>query len=80
MSGVVALAVATLPATIHPAAGYVSCLAEAARRLRGRDVDDSDVLALSLHLSAPVWSNDHDFDGTGVDVYTTARLLKALRA
>ena len=48
------------------------------RRLRGRDTDDSDVLALALHLDAPVWSNDHDFDGTGIEVHTTARLLKRL--
>lgn len=78
--GLIALAVATLPATVHPAPSYLSCLAEAARRLRGRDIDDSDVLALSLRLTAPVWSNDHDFDGTGVDVYTTAKLLKVLKA
>ncbi len=76
--GNVALALAALPAAVHPAASYVRSLAEAARRLRGRDTDDSDVLALALHLDAPVWSNDHDFDGTGIEVHTTARLLKRL--
>lgn len=78
--GLVALAVATLPATVHPAPSYLRCLAEAAKRLRGRDVDDPDVLALSLHLTAQVWSNGHDFDGTGVNVFTTAKLLKLLKA
>lgn len=74
--GIVALALAVLPAIVHPAASYVRSLAEAARRLRGRDVDDADVLALALHVDAPVWSNEHDFDGTGVDVHTTARFLR----
>ncbi|MCC6741200.1 MAG: PIN domain nuclease [Planctomycetia bacterium] len=77
-AGIVALALAAPPATVHPAASYVGSLAEAARRLRGRDVDNADVLALALHLDAPVWSNDHDFDGTGIEVHTTARLLKRL--
>jgi predicted nucleic acid-binding protein len=37
-----------------------------------------DLLALALQLDIPVWSNDSDFEGTGVEWYTTARLMKAL--
>lgn len=77
--GNVALAIATLPVNVHAATVYISCLAKAAKRLHGRDVDDCDVLALSLHLDSAVWSNDHDFDGTGVEVYSTAKLLRILK-
>jgi predicted nucleic acid-binding protein len=47
-------------------------------RSRIGDADDIDLLALALVLGIAVWSNDNDFKGTGVEWYTTARLLKAL--
>jgi len=76
--GTVRLAVATLPVTVVDRDEYAASLRDAARRIGQRDPDDIDTLALALHLDAPVWSNDRDFEGTGVEWYTTARLLKTL--
>jgi len=53
-------------------------LALARRKIGKRDPDDIDLLALSLELKIPLWSNDGDFEGTGVEWYTTAQLLKKL--
>jgi len=46
---------------------------EARRRLRGRDEDDWPVLAAALALDCPIWSEDTDFFGTGVAIWTTNR-------
>ena len=43
-----------------------------------RDPDDMDVLALTVKLQCPLWSNDNDFDEAGVTRYTTAQLLRQL--
>jgi predicted nucleic acid-binding protein len=51
---------------------------EATRKIGSRDPDDVELLALALALDIPVWSNDNDFKGVGVEWYTTARLLKKL--
>jgi predicted nucleic acid-binding protein len=52
---------------------------EAAKRLIAkRDPHDVDLLALALAFAIPVWSNDSDFEDTGVEWYTTARLLRRL--
>ena len=53
---------------------------EARVRLRGRDEDDWPVLAVSLALDCPVWSEDADFFGTGVAVWTTNRVEIFLKA
>ena len=47
---------------------------------RDRDavLDDVHILALAIQLKVPVWSNDSDFEGVGVEWYTTAQLLKKL--
>jgi len=44
---------------------------EARQRLRGRDEDDWPVLATALALSYPIWTEDADFFGTGIAVWTT---------
>jgi predicted nucleic acid-binding protein len=74
----VLLATATLPVTVVERDVYANLLPEAQRRIGQRDSEDADVLALALHLKAPVWSNDRDFEGTGVERYTTAQLLRKL--
>jgi predicted nucleic acid-binding protein len=51
---------------------------EANRRIAKRDPDDVDLLALALTMDIPVWSNDNDFEETGVKWYTTAELLRKL--
>jgi predicted nucleic acid-binding protein len=62
----------------HPREDYEHQLEEAERRVGGRDPDDVELLALSLALNIPVWSNDSDFEDSGVEWYTTAKLLKML--
>lgn len=47
---------------------------EAKERLRGRDESDWPVLATALGLSCPIWTEDADFFGTGVAVWTTSRI------
>jgi predicted nucleic acid-binding protein len=57
---------------------YQGQRAEVKRRIAHRDPDDVDVLALALKLDCPLWSNDADFEETGVELYTTAQLLRKL--
>jgi predicted nucleic acid-binding protein len=47
---------------------------EGRRRLRDRDVDDWPILATALALGCPVWTEDTDFFGAGVAVWTTNRV------
>jgi hypothetical protein len=47
---------------------------EARERLRGRDEGDWPILASALGLSCAVWTEDADFFGTGVAVWTTNRI------
>jgi predicted nucleic acid-binding protein len=67
-----------LPLRIYQQNYYKDFLHAAARRLSGKDEDDVELLALSIKLKIPVWSNDRDFKNMGVEVYTTATLLKLL--
>jgi len=76
---VVLLAVATLPVTVVERKLYTPAIAEASKRIGQRDPDDIPILALALTLNVPLWSNDKDFRDTGVDWYTTERLLRHLR-
>ena len=75
---VVLLAAATLPVTIVDREDYISKLPEASRRISQRDPDDVELLALALALDLTVWSNDNDFEGTGVRWLTTAQLLRRI--
>jgi predicted nucleic acid-binding protein len=47
---------------------------DARQRLRGRDEDDWPVLASALGLECPIWTEDSNFFGTGVAVWTTNRV------
>ena len=53
---------------------------EARERLRSRDEDHWPVLALALGLDCAIWSEDQDFFGTGVAVWTTNRIEILLRS
>jgi PIN domain len=55
-----------------------STVPQARKLIAQTDPDDVDVLALVLHLGLPLWSNDNDFEGTGIAWYTTAELLSKL--
>ncbi len=57
---------------------YDSHLAEAARLIGGRDRKDVPILALTLRLGCPLWTDDRDFDGVpGIVVRRTIDLLSA---
>jgi predicted nucleic acid-binding protein len=72
------LACAALPVTVVERSEYEGRLSTARRRIGKRDPDDVDVLALALQMNVAVWSNDNDFEDSGVEWYTTAELLKTL--
>ena len=60
---------------------FLNLFESAARaRLRGRDEDDWPVLAAALGLRCPIWTEDADFFGTGVAVWTTSRVEIYLQA
>jgi predicted nucleic acid-binding protein len=43
-------------------------------RLAHRDLDDWPVLASALALQCPIWTEDTDFFGTGIAIWTTDRV------
>jgi len=53
---------------------------EARLRLRDRDESDWPVLASALGLACSLWTEDADFFGTGVAVWTTNRVEIFLQA
>ncbi len=73
-------AFAVMPLTVYRCEHYRKTLPEARRRIAARDPADADLLALALMLNAPIWTNDNDFEATGVECFTTAELLRALDA
>jgi len=75
---VVLMAVAALPVSVVERTAYQASIREAERRIGRRDPDDVELLALALHTKIPVWSNDNDFAGVGVEWFTTAELLARL--
>ncbi len=74
----VLLAVGALPLTIVGRVDYAAAIPEAMERIGQRDPDDAELLALALSFNVPVWSNDKDFEGTGVAWLTTEALLRQL--
>jgi predicted nucleic acid-binding protein len=67
-----------LPLRIHPADEYRNQLPQAIADLKDRDPEDAHALALARSLTLPLWSNDRDLRGLGVECYPTARLLRLL--
>lgn len=65
-----------LPLAVFQEKDYKSHAGEASRLLKERDPDDVGLAALALKEGVPVWSNDKDFEGLPIPVYSTARLLK----
>lgn len=47
---------------------------QALQRIAVRDADDWPVLACSMTLDCPVWTEDADFFGTGVATWTSDRI------
>jgi predicted nucleic acid-binding protein len=75
---VLLLAFAAMPVIVVDRAEYSQLLTEAKRRIGLRDPDDVEILALALKFEIPLWSNDKDFKGTGVEWVTTEQLLRRL--
>jgi predicted nucleic acid-binding protein len=48
-------------------------------RIAVRDVDDWPIVATALMLNAPIWTEDHDFFGTGISTWTSDRIELYLR-
>jgi predicted nucleic acid-binding protein len=68
-----------LPLIIYQQKFYADFLDDASKQLAESDEDDVELLALSLKLKIPVWSNDRHFRHSCVETYTTANLLKILK-
>ena len=47
---------------------------DARERMRIRDIDDWPIVALSLMLDCPIWTEDADFFGAGVATWTSDRV------
>jgi predicted nucleic acid-binding protein len=73
------LAVASLPVTIVEREAYAKSISKAKRRIGPRDPDDVDILALAIQFGIPIWSNDRDFENSGVQLYTTEDSLRKFR-
>jgi predicted nucleic acid-binding protein len=73
------LAAAALPVTVVSRAHYAKSIPEATKRIGPRDPDDIELLALALHLNIPIWSNDNDFKGMRIELFTTEGMLRHLR-
>ena len=67
--------------TVHSldCATYAAFEQEAKARLIRRDCDDWPILAASLALNCPIWTEDSDFFGCGVPTWTTDRVELFLR-
>lgn len=64
-----------LPLSRYNVVTYKQTMKEATRRIGARDPSDVDVLALSLGLGVPIWTNDRDFEEADIECFTTAQLL-----
>jgi len=71
--GQVSVAIEYLQTFIEPIERdlYAAHESDARHRLRGRDEDDWPILATALSLACAVWTEDTDFFGIGVAVWTT---------
>jgi predicted nucleic acid-binding protein len=58
--------------TAVPASSYEPMRAAALARIGLRDPEDWPVLACALLLDCPIWTEDRDFFGVGVPIWTTA--------
>lgn len=47
---------------------------EAKQRIKARDMHDWPVVATALMLNCPIWTEDQDFFGSGISIWTTDRI------
>ena len=71
-----------LPIKWIDARDYTRFEADARKRMRARDADDWPSVALALALAGSrdvtIWTNDRDFEASGLATITTAQLLARL--
>lgn len=53
---------------------YAGMQQQALQRIAARDADDWPVLACAMAIGCPVWTEDVDFFGTGIPIWTTDRV------
>jgi len=53
---------------------YQAYRIEAQQRLKNRDLNDWPIVATALAFNSPVWTEDQDFFGSGLSVWTTDRI------
>jgi predicted nucleic acid-binding protein len=53
---------------------YADMRTQAMQRIAMRDANDWPILACAMTLGWPVWTEDADFFGTGVPIWTTDRV------
>jgi predicted nucleic acid-binding protein len=58
---------------------YEAFEAQARARISSRDADDWPVVAASLLLDCPIWTEDRDFFGSGAATWTTGNIELYLR-
>ncbi|MFZ1085870.1 MAG: PIN domain-containing protein [Terracidiphilus sp.] len=72
------LTMAALPVKIISTDVCADAIDKARRLIGWRDPDDIEILALALHFKIPLWTNDNDFEGCGIERFTTAEILQKL--
>lgn len=53
---------------------YRQYKSEADRRIKARDPNDWEVVALALHFSCPIWTEDKDFFGIGIATWNSQNI------
>ena len=53
---------------------YSGLQAQALQRIATRDVDDWPVIACAMAIGCPIWTEDTDFFGSGIAIWTTDRI------
>ncbi|OAI49102.1 nucleotide-binding protein [Gammaproteobacteria bacterium SCGC AG-212-F23] len=53
---------------------YQTYATEAQERMKNRDVYDWPVVATALIFNCPIWTEDQDFFGSGIPIWTTDRI------
>jgi predicted nucleic acid-binding protein len=64
-----------LPLTVYEPKSYRRSMKTAKLQIAHRDPQDIEILALTLELERPLWTNDKDFADTTIQTFTTAELL-----
>lgn len=72
----VSVALELLPVSVFQQPYYKGEIPDAEKLIGARDPKDVDILALTLAMHAPLWTEDKDFDGiSGISVIRTKDLI-----